>query len=59
MKSRKNGKKERVPKTEKIAIGIRGRLILWTVIPIVLCLTLVGLFLLMQIRASVGDLKKT
>ena len=59
MKSRKNGKKERVPKTEKIAIGIRGRLILWTVIPIVLCLTLVGLFLLTQIRASVGDLKKT
>ena len=59
MKSRKNGKKERVPKTEKIAIGIRGRLILWTVIPIALCLTLVGLFLLTQIRASVGDLKKT
>ena len=33
-------------------------MILWTVIPIVLCLSLVGLFLLTQIRASVGDLKK-
>lgn len=60
MKSRNGKKKKNISGTgnEKIVFGIRGRLILWTVIPILLCLSLVGIFLLTQIRVAVGDLKK-
>ena len=46
------------PGNKKLKFGLMARMLVSTVIPIIICLTLVGIVLLSQFKGMIHDLKK-